>query len=41
MGWLIGMYRAWPWRPRCGGGSHVALCRWLGLDSTRCPAKDA
>lgn len=40
---LIGIYRAWPLRPHCnpGAGTHVALCKALRLDGTRCPAKDA
>jgi hypothetical protein len=41
---LVSVYRAWPFRPHCGGGGHVALCRWLGLSLGKdpwCPAKDA
>jgi hypothetical protein len=38
---LITVYRAWPLRPHCSDSRHVALCRWLGLSGTRCPAKDA
>lgn len=40
---LIGIYRAWPLRPHCNpdAGTHVALCRALRMDGTRCPAKDA
>jgi len=39
---LIAIYRANPFRPHCGGGRHVLLCRILGFEgNTRCPAKDA
>lgn len=43
IGIIISIYRTWPFRPHCNRppGTHVALCRALRLDGTRCPAKDA
>jgi hypothetical protein len=41
LGVLIRIYRLNPFRPHCGNGHHVALCRFIGLDESWCPAKDA
>jgi hypothetical protein len=45
---LIAAYRANPFRPHCGNGRHVLLCRLLGFSAgndaiphrSHCPAKD-